>query len=96
MEIFQDKIGQGSGTSSGWLRKSLITVQFAVGILLIGGTIVILSQINYMKNLPLGFDKRDANYLGEFTTFNYIRRLLLYLFFASFLYSFDKYCEPKI
>ena len=56
VEIFQDKIGQGSGTSSGWLRKSLITVQFAVGILLICGTIIILSQINYMQSLPLGFN----------------------------------------
>ncbi len=56
VEIFQDKIGQGSGTSSGWLRKSLITVQFAVGILLICGTLIILSQINYMQGLPLGFN----------------------------------------
>ncbi len=57
VEIFQDKIGQGSGTSSGWLKKSLITVQFAVGILLISGTIIILSQLDFWKNQPLGFDK---------------------------------------
>lgn len=56
VEIFQDKIEHNGGTSSGWLRKSLITVQFAVGILLICGTMVILSQINYMRNLPLGFN----------------------------------------
>lgn len=56
VEIFQDKIEHNGGTSSGWLRKSLITIQFAVGILLICGTMVILSQINYMRNLPLGFN----------------------------------------
>ncbi|MEO1261560.1 MAG: ABC transporter permease [Bacteroidota bacterium] len=55
VDIFQNKMGQGSGPSSNWLRKSLITVQFAVGILLICGTLIILSQINYMQSLPLGF-----------------------------------------
>ena len=60
VEIFQDKIGQGSGASAGWLRKSLITVQFAVGILLICGTLVILSQINYMQSLPLGFNQKQV------------------------------------
>ncbi len=56
VEIFQDKVGQGSGTSSGWLKKALITVQFAVGILLISGTLIILSQINFWRDQPLGFD----------------------------------------
>ena len=60
VEIFQDKVGQGGGSSSNWLRKSLITVQFAVGILLICGTLIILSQINYMRNLPLGFNHEQV------------------------------------
>ena len=60
VEIFQDKVGQGSGSSSGWLRKSLITVQFAVGILLICGTLIILSQINYMRSLPMGFNHEQV------------------------------------
>lgn len=55
-DIFQNKLGQGGAPSSNWLRKSLITVQFAVGILLICGTLIILSQIDYMRSLPLGFN----------------------------------------
>ncbi|MEQ1744467.1 MAG: ABC transporter permease [Saprospiraceae bacterium] len=54
-EIFQDKIGQTRG-SSNWLRKSLITVQFAVGIALVSGTLIVLAQLNHWKNQPLGFE----------------------------------------
>ncbi|HFA48307.1 MAG TPA: FtsX-like permease family protein [Bacteroidetes bacterium] len=60
VEIFRDKVGQGSGSSSGWLRKGLITLQFAVAILLISGTLVILSQIDFWRSQPLGFNKEKV------------------------------------
>lgn len=54
VEIFQSKIGRGNNSRQ-WLRKTLITTQFAVGIALISGTFIILAQLNYWKNQPLGF-----------------------------------------
>ncbi|MBL7796135.1 MAG: ABC transporter permease [Saprospiraceae bacterium] len=54
-EIFSSKGGQAKGGSN-WLRKTLIVTQFSVGIALISGTLIVLAQLNYWKNLPLGFD----------------------------------------
>ncbi len=45
------------GIGSGALRKGLVTFQFFISSLLISGTIIILRQVNYMKNKDLGFDE---------------------------------------
>jgi putative ABC transport system permease protein len=45
------------GGMSGWLGKVLITGQFVVAVALIVGTIVILRQVDFLKNRPLGFDR---------------------------------------
>ena len=42
---------------SGWLKKSLVVMQFTASIVIIIGTLVIYNQINYMLNKNLGFDK---------------------------------------
>ena len=39
------------------LRKMLTTTQFFVAVALIAGTIVIYSQLDYLRNFPLGFEK---------------------------------------
>jgi putative ABC transport system permease protein len=39
------------------LRKSLVVFQFAISIVLIVGTIVVFTQLNYMRNQDLGFSK---------------------------------------
>jgi ABC-type antimicrobial peptide transport system permease subunit len=39
------------------LRRSLVTLQFVISQLLIIGTIVIISQMNYLQSTSLGFDK---------------------------------------
>jgi putative ABC transport system permease protein len=39
------------------LRRSLVVVQFAISIVLIVGTIVVYTQLNYMRSQPLGFQK---------------------------------------
>jgi putative ABC transport system permease protein len=47
------------GTTSagaGWLRKSLVVVQFAASSALLIGTAVIHSQVSYMQTRDLGFD----------------------------------------
>ncbi len=53
-EIFQQHTGHTGGKQ--WLRKTLITVQFIVGIALLSGTLIVYSQLNYWKNRPLGFN----------------------------------------
>ena len=42
------------------LRKILVSVQFAVSILLISATIIVLKQMNYVHERSLGFDKKDV------------------------------------
>jgi putative ABC transport system permease protein len=47
------------GASGGLLRKVLVVVQFAISVFLIIGLSVIYSQMGYIKNRPLGYDKRN-------------------------------------
>lgn len=46
-----------SGFKSGWLRNGLVVFQFVTAILLIVGTIVIYSQLNYIRHKKLGYDR---------------------------------------
>ena len=47
------------GGSGGLLRKVLVVVQFAISIFLIIGLSVIFSQMGFIRNRPLGFDKEN-------------------------------------
>lgn len=51
----KNKISIGN-SGGGALRKVLVVVQFAITIILITGTIVVLKQMNYMREKPLGFN----------------------------------------
>jgi len=42
------------------LRKSLVTLQFAISVVLITGTIVIYRQLNYMQKIDLGYNKEHT------------------------------------
>ena len=56
------KVLRGSaidGKSGAGLRKVLVTVQFAISIFFIVGTIVIYKQINYVRDRPLGYDQQN-------------------------------------
>ena len=46
-----------SGKQKGMLRKVLVILQFFIAIFMIIGTIVVSSQIRYLKNKDLGFEK---------------------------------------
>ena len=46
-----------SGTRGLFLRRSLVVFQFTVSIVLIIGTAVVYSQLNYMRSRDLGFSK---------------------------------------
>ena len=44
---------------SQFLRKALIVFQFSVSVFLVAGTLIILNQMNFMKNRNLGFKKEQ-------------------------------------
>jgi putative ABC transport system permease protein len=48
-----------AGKKSGALRRILVVVQFFIAIFMIIGTIVVSTQIHYLKNKDLGFDKNN-------------------------------------
>lgn len=45
------------GAKSGWLRSTLVVMQFVASIFLIVGTLVIFQQLNFIQSKKLGFDK---------------------------------------
>ena len=47
------------GVSGGILRKILVVVQFSISVFLIISLSVIYSQMGYIKNRPLGYDKEN-------------------------------------
>ncbi len=42
------------------LRRSLVVFQFAVSVILIGCTMIVFDQLNYMRTQDLGFDKEQV------------------------------------
>ena len=47
------------GGASGFLRKILVVVQFAISVFLIISLAFIFSQMQYLRNRPLGFEKEN-------------------------------------
>lgn len=56
VEAFQRNSTATIGGAGQWLRKSLITTQFAVSIALLCSTLIMQSQLKYWLQMPLGFD----------------------------------------
>lgn len=57
------KVLKGSsapGSPSSWLRKTLIVFQFSISIILIIATFVIQSQLHYIQNTRLGYDRHQV------------------------------------
>ena len=54
-----------SGVKSGWLRSGLVVFQFAASIILIIGTLVVMSQLKYIQNKKLGFNKEQVLILDD-------------------------------
>ena len=46
-----------TGGGAAWLRKGLVVLQFSISAVLIAGTLIVLSQIRFMSDQALGFDK---------------------------------------
>ncbi|MCP4728158.1 MAG: FtsX-like permease family protein [bacterium] len=47
------------GSASSVFRKSLVVFQFSISIILIISTMIVLDQIDFMKNKDIGFDKEQ-------------------------------------
>ncbi len=56
-----------SHISATGIRRSLVVFQFVLSILLITGIIIIFSQLNYIKNKDLGFDKSQKLIFNFYT-----------------------------
>jgi putative ABC transport system permease protein len=54
-----------TGFKGGWLRNSLVVFQFATAVILIVGTLVIYSQLNYIRNKKLGYKREQVLVLGN-------------------------------
>ncbi|MBC8152471.1 MAG: ABC transporter permease, partial [Bacteroidetes bacterium] len=48
------------GARSGWLRNTLVTVQFVVSIAMIVSTILVSQQLRFIQNKKAGFDKEQV------------------------------------
>ena len=53
-----------SGGKSSFFRKILVTVQFTVSVFLIISTIVVFSQLEYIRDRKLGYDKDHIIYMN--------------------------------
>ena len=49
-----------TGTGKSLLRSILVVLQFSISVALIIGTLIIIRQLNYMKNKSPGFDKEQV------------------------------------
>jgi len=56
-EVLSGKIDKGA--SGGLLRKILVVVQFSISVFLIIGLSIIFSQMEYIKDMHLGYNKED-------------------------------------
>ncbi|WP_421876385.1 ABC transporter permease [Marinoscillum sp.] len=53
------------GVKSGWMRNTLVIVQFSVSVILIFGAVVINSQLDFIQNKSLGFNKDQVLILNN-------------------------------
>ncbi|MDB5144380.1 MAG: FtsX-like permease family protein [Mucilaginibacter sp.] len=53
-----------SSAGSGFIRQSLVVIQFSVSIILIIGTVIIYQQIQHVKNRELGYNKNNLIYIN--------------------------------
>lgn len=58
VEVLKGKLS--TGFKGGFLRSFLVVFQFAISIFLIIGTVVIYTQLNFIHNKSLGFDRRQV------------------------------------
>lgn len=68
-EVLKGKLSGGAKNS--WLRGSLVVFQFVISIALVASTLIVYTQLDYLRSKPLGFEKEQllvihrANGLGD-------------------------------
>lgn len=58
IDVLKGHIAKGFRNS--WLRSSLVVFQFCISIILIIGTIVIYTQLNYLRSREIGYDREQV------------------------------------
>ncbi|MBC9915383.1 ABC transporter permease [Chitinophaga varians] len=58
VQVLKGKLA--TGFRGGWLRNSLVVFQFSTAVMLIVGTLVIYSQLNYIRNKKLGYSREQV------------------------------------
>jgi putative ABC transport system permease protein len=58
IDSLKGKLKRGKGGA--FFRKTLVVFQFGISVLLIVSVVVIMSQMNYVRNADLGFDKEQS------------------------------------
>jgi ABC-type antimicrobial peptide transport system permease subunit len=61
------KVTFKAGRYAGLPRKILVVVQFTVSVAFIIGTVIVMQQINYAKNRPVGYDKEGLIQIPTFS-----------------------------
>lgn len=82
------------GKASLPIRKLLVIFQFSLSIVMIIGATIVYSQIQYMKNKPLGFNKNNLvqmNLEGEFANPNKVEILKAALINANVIVTATEY-----
>ena len=58
IEALKGKLKLGKGGS--FFRQVMVVTQFSISVFLIIGSIIIMNQMNYVKNMDLGYDKEQT------------------------------------
>ncbi len=58
VDVLKGKLA--TGFKSSWLRNGLVVFQFAISIFLIIGTLVIYSQLNFIRNKDIGYNRSQV------------------------------------
>ncbi|CAL1518021.1 ABC transporter permease [Chitinophaga sp. MM2321] len=58
VQVLKGKLA--TGFKGGWLRNSLVVFQFSTAIILIVGTLVIYSQLSFIRNKKLGYNRNQV------------------------------------
>jgi putative ABC transport system permease protein len=58
VQVLKGKLA--TGFKGSWLRNGLVVFQFTTAIVLIIGTLIIYSQLNYIQNKKLGYDREQV------------------------------------
>lgn len=58
VQVLKGKLS--TGFKGSWLRNGLVVFQFTTAIILIVGTLVIYSQLNYIRSMKLGYNRQQV------------------------------------